>query len=129
MRLAHAIHLNHGDLLLPNRILRAALGGVIGRLAEATALQKRILNASRGPAVWALRAQTDQWVYACQMLQHTPNLHLREAMHAASRVRRGASLRPANGDAGRSRRHGAPPQRRSATAAAAAGRGPRPDRR
>ena len=32
-----------------------ALGGVIGRLADATALQKRILNASRGPAVWALR--------------------------------------------------------------------------
>jgi hypothetical protein len=33
---------------------------VIGRLADATALQKRILNASRGPAVWALRAQTDK---------------------------------------------------------------------
>jgi tRNA uridine 5-carboxymethylaminomethyl modification enzyme len=85
MRLAHAIHLNHGDLLLSNRILQAALGGVIGRLADATALQKRILNASRGPAVWALRAQTDQWDYARQMLQqlqHTPNLHLREAMHA-----------------------------------------------
>ena len=37
-----------------------ALGGVIGKLADATALQKRILNASRGPAVWALRAQTDK---------------------------------------------------------------------
>jgi tRNA uridine 5-carboxymethylaminomethyl modification enzyme len=60
-----------------------ALGGVIGRLADATALQKRILNASRGPAVWALRAQTDKRAYARQMLQllqHTPNLHLREAM-------------------------------------------------
>jgi tRNA uridine 5-carboxymethylaminomethyl modification enzyme len=60
-----------------------ALGGVIGRLADATALQKRILNASRGPAVWALRAQTDKRHYARQMLQllqHTPNLHLREAM-------------------------------------------------
>mgnify|MGYP000697539334 CR=1 FL=1 len=41
-----------------------ALGGVIGRLADATALQKRILNASRGPAVWALRAQTDDLVTA-----------------------------------------------------------------
>ena len=30
-----------------------ALGGVIGQLADATAIQKRILNASRGPAVWA----------------------------------------------------------------------------
>jgi tRNA uridine 5-carboxymethylaminomethyl modification enzyme len=60
-----------------------ALGGVIGRLADATTLQKRILNASRGPAVWALRAQTDKRQYARQMLQllqHTPNLHLREAM-------------------------------------------------
>jgi tRNA uridine 5-carboxymethylaminomethyl modification enzyme len=60
-----------------------ALGGVIGRLADATALQKRVLNASRGPAVWALRAQTDKRQYARQMLQllqHTPNLHLREAM-------------------------------------------------
>jgi len=60
-----------------------ALGGVIGRLADATALQKRVLNASRGPAVWALRAQTDKRQYARQMLQllqHTPNLALREGM-------------------------------------------------
>ena len=60
-----------------------ALGGVIGRLADATALQKRVLNASRGPAVWALRAQTDKRQYSRQMLQllqHTPNLALREAM-------------------------------------------------
>jgi len=60
-----------------------ALGGVIGRLADATALQKRVLNGSRGPAVWALRAQTDKRLYARQMLQllqHTPNLALREAM-------------------------------------------------
>ena len=60
-----------------------ALGGVIGRLADATAIQKRILNASRGPAVWALRAQTDKRLYSRQMLQllqHTPNLALREAM-------------------------------------------------
>ena len=60
-----------------------ALGGVIGRLADTTAIQKRILNASRGPAVWALRAQTDKRLYSRQMLQllqHTPNLSLREAM-------------------------------------------------
>ena len=60
-----------------------ALGGVIGRLADATAIQKRVLNASRGPAVWALRAQTDKRQYSRQMLQllqHTPNLALREAM-------------------------------------------------
>ncbi|MGA0161685.1 MAG: tRNA uridine-5-carboxymethylaminomethyl(34) synthesis enzyme MnmG [Vulcanococcus sp.] len=60
-----------------------ALGGVIGRLADATALQKRVLNASRGPAVWALRAQTATRPNSRQMLQllqHTPNLALREAM-------------------------------------------------
>ena len=60
-----------------------ALGGIIGKLADATAIQKRILNASRGPAVWALRAQTDKRLYARKMLkilQQTPNLALREAM-------------------------------------------------
>ncbi|HRD41464.1 MAG TPA: tRNA uridine-5-carboxymethylaminomethyl(34) synthesis enzyme MnmG, partial [Prochlorococcaceae cyanobacterium AMR_MDS_5431] len=60
-----------------------ALGGIIGCLADATALQKRVLNTSRGPAVWALRAQTDKRQYSSQMLQilqHTPNLSLREAM-------------------------------------------------
>ena len=60
-----------------------AMGGVIGKLADSTALQKRILNASRGPAVWALRAQTDKRLYARKMvkiLQETPNLALREAM-------------------------------------------------
>ncbi len=60
-----------------------ALGGVIGRIADATALQKRVLNSSRGPAVWALRAQTDKRLYAQKMLellQETSNLVLREAM-------------------------------------------------
>lgn len=60
-----------------------ALGGVIGRLADAHAIQKRLLNASRGPAVWALRAQTDKRRYALDMqrlLQEQPNLSLREAM-------------------------------------------------
>ena len=60
-----------------------ALGGVIGKLADSTALQKRILNASRGPAVWALRAQTDKRLYSNHMLkllQQTPNLAIREAM-------------------------------------------------
>ncbi|MFM6195519.1 MAG: FAD-dependent oxidoreductase, partial [Planktothrix sp.] len=34
-----------------------ALGGEIGKMADRTYLQKRVLNISRGPAVWALRAQ------------------------------------------------------------------------
>tara|TARA_Y100001968_G_scaffold149790_1_gene137058 strand:+ start:14653 stop:16659 length:2007 start_codon:yes stop_codon:yes gene_type:complete len=60
-----------------------ALGGVIGKLADQTALQKRVLNASRGPAVRALRAQTDKRLYSREMLkllEKTPNLTLREAM-------------------------------------------------
>ena len=60
-----------------------ALGGVIGKLADLTAIQKRVLNASRGPAVWALRAQTDKRQYSrhmLQILQNTPNLSIREAM-------------------------------------------------
>ena len=60
-----------------------ALGGIIGKVADETAIQKRILNASRGPAVWALRAQTDKREYSRRMielLQNTDNLTLKEAM-------------------------------------------------
>jgi len=60
-----------------------ALGGIIGRIADATAIQKRVLNASRGPAVWALRAQTDKREYSKRMLeilQNTENLCIKEAM-------------------------------------------------
>ncbi len=60
-----------------------ALGGIIGQLADETAIQKRILNASRGPAVWALRAQTDKREYSKRMieiLQNIDNLSLKEAM-------------------------------------------------
>ena len=60
-----------------------ALGGIIGQVADETAIQKRILNASRGPAVWALRAQTDKREYSKRMieiLQNTDNLTLKEAM-------------------------------------------------
>ena len=60
-----------------------ALGGIIGKLADQTSIQKRILNASRGPAVWALRAQTDKREYSKRMieiLQNTDNLSLKEAM-------------------------------------------------
>jgi tRNA uridine 5-carboxymethylaminomethyl modification enzyme len=80
-----------------------ALGGVIGRLADATALQKRVLNASRGPAVWALRAQTDKRHYARQMLQllqHTPHLALREAMVTGLEVELDEDPRAAAGASG-----------------------------
>jgi tRNA uridine 5-carboxymethylaminomethyl modification enzyme len=60
-----------------------ALGGEIGKMADRTYLQKRVLNSSRGPAVWALRAQTDKREYAAVMkkiIENQPNLSLREGM-------------------------------------------------
>ena len=60
-----------------------ALGGEIGKMADRTYLQKRILNSSRGPAVWALRAQTDKREYAAVMkeiVENQPNLTIREGM-------------------------------------------------
>ncbi|KAI7843457.1 hypothetical protein COHA_002934 [Chlorella ohadii] len=60
-----------------------ALGGEIGKMADRCYLQKRVLNASKGPAVWALRAQTDKLEYAASMrrvLEETPNLYIREGM-------------------------------------------------
>ncbi|BAZ06009.1 tRNA uridine-5-carboxymethylaminomethyl(34) synthesis enzyme MnmG [Calothrix sp. NIES-3974] len=60
-----------------------ALGGEIGKMADRTYLQKRILNSSRGPAVWALRAQTDKREYAAVMkniVENQANLSIREAM-------------------------------------------------
>ncbi len=60
-----------------------ALGGEIGKIADRTYLQKRVLNSSRGPAVWALRAQTDKREYAAVMkgiVENQPNLSIREGM-------------------------------------------------
>jgi tRNA uridine 5-carboxymethylaminomethyl modification enzyme len=60
-----------------------ALGGEIGKVTDRTYLQKRVLNASRGPAVWALRAQTDKREYAAVMksiVENQPNLFIRESM-------------------------------------------------
>lgn len=44
-----------------------ALGGEMGRTADATALQAKILNRSRGPAVWATRAQCAKAEYSARM--------------------------------------------------------------
>ncbi|MEB3309088.1 MAG: tRNA uridine-5-carboxymethylaminomethyl(34) synthesis enzyme MnmG [Snowella sp.] len=60
-----------------------ALGGEIGKMADRTYLQKRVLNISRGPAVWALRAQTDKREYAAVMkniIENQENLSVREGM-------------------------------------------------
>lgn len=60
-----------------------AMGGEIGKMADRCYLQKRILNSSKGPAVWALRAQTDKHEYAREMrrvLESEKNLQIREGM-------------------------------------------------
>ncbi len=59
-----------------------ALGGEMGRAIDATHIQIRLLNQSRGPAVQALRAQADKRRYSLRMkhtLEQTPNLHLKQA--------------------------------------------------
>ncbi len=60
-----------------------ALGGVMGLCADATYLQMKTLNASKGPAVRALRAQSDKAEYrafARKLVESEPNLRLRQTM-------------------------------------------------
>lgn len=60
-----------------------ALGGLMGRLIDASLIQIRMLNESKGPAVQALRAQADKRLYSQLMketLEQTPNLAVRQAM-------------------------------------------------
>jgi tRNA uridine 5-carboxymethylaminomethyl modification enzyme len=60
-----------------------ALGGIMGRVADRTGIQFRLLNRSRGPAVQSPRAQADRALYRKEMrstLEGTGNLHLRQGM-------------------------------------------------
>ncbi|MDD5429215.1 MAG: tRNA uridine-5-carboxymethylaminomethyl(34) synthesis enzyme MnmG [Candidatus Omnitrophica bacterium] len=59
-----------------------ALGGIMGRLADANALGYRILNRSKGKAVWATRAQVDMFRYpetARFLLENNPNIRILQA--------------------------------------------------
>ena len=56
-----------------------ALGGQMGLVTDATAIQFRMLNRSKGPAVWSPRAQCDRGKFIWQwrtVLDHTPNLDI-----------------------------------------------------
>src|SRR5579862_5508850 len=59
-----------------------ALGGIMGEVADAVGIQFRLLNTSRGPAVWSPRAQCDKQLYRVKMrevLEAQPGLHIRQA--------------------------------------------------
>jgi len=59
-----------------------ALGGIMGQLTDAVGIQFRLLNTSRGPAVWSPRAQCDKKQYRIRMrewLENEPNLRILQA--------------------------------------------------
>jgi tRNA uridine 5-carboxymethylaminomethyl modification enzyme len=59
-----------------------ALGGVMGEVADACGIQFRLLNTSRGPAVWSPRAQCDKALYRVRMrevLEGQKNLFIKQA--------------------------------------------------
>jgi len=63
-----------------------ALGGLMGEVADAVGIQFRLLNTSRGPAVWSPRAQMDKRMYRVHMrevLEKEPNLRIKQAEVAA----------------------------------------------
>jgi tRNA uridine 5-carboxymethylaminomethyl modification enzyme len=91
-----------------------ALGGVMGEVADACGIQFRLLNTSRGPAVWSPRAQCDKALYRVRMrevlegqrnlfikqaevvdlvLEDSAETHVPESGHGAPKIVRGLKLR------------------------------------
>ena len=80
-----------------------ALGGIMGEITDAVGIQFRLLNTSRGPAVWSPRAQCDKQAYRLKMrevLESQPNLKIKQAevaeviVEQASGVSHQASANP-----------------------------------
>ena len=72
-----------------------ALGGVMGEVADAVGIQFRLLNTSRGPAVWSPRAQMDKKMYRVRMrevLEREPNLRIKQAEVASLRIEGGRAI-------------------------------------
>jgi tRNA uridine 5-carboxymethylaminomethyl modification enzyme len=66
-----------------------ALGGVMAEVTDAVGIQFRLLNTSRGPAVWSPRAQCDKKMYRVRMrevLEREPNLRIKQAEVAALEI-------------------------------------------
>ncbi len=69
-----------------------ALGGEMGKVIDRTGIQFRMLNATKGPAVWAPRAQADKVAYQTEMkhrLEKEPNLHILQGTIEAFEVKNG----------------------------------------
>ena len=69
-----------------------ALGGIMGEVTDAVGIQFRLLNTSRGPAVWSPRAQCDKKQYRVRMrevLEQEPNLRILQAEVAALDIKDG----------------------------------------
>src|SRR5271168_2660954 len=69
-----------------------ALGGVMGEITDTVGIQFRLLNTSRGPAVWSPRAQCDKKQYRIRMkevLEREPNLHIKQAEVSALIIENG----------------------------------------
>jgi tRNA uridine 5-carboxymethylaminomethyl modification enzyme len=82
-----------------------ALGGIMGEVTDAVGIQFRLLNTSRGPAVWSPRAQCDKQQYRLKMrevLESQPNLFIKQAEVAELIVETNDSARR-HGHAGNSR--------------------------
>jgi tRNA uridine 5-carboxymethylaminomethyl modification enzyme len=76
-----------------------ALGGVMGEVTDAVGIQFRLLNTSRGPAVWSPRAQCDKKLYRVKMravLEREPNLRIKQA-EVAELVIEGNGIRRISG--------------------------------
>jgi len=80
-----------------------ALGGIMGEITDAVGIQFRLLNTSRGPAVWSPRAQCDKQAYRLKMrevLESQPNLKIKQAevadliLEASAVVGRRSSANP-----------------------------------
>jgi tRNA uridine 5-carboxymethylaminomethyl modification enzyme len=77
-----------------------ALGGVMGQLTDAVGIQFRLLNTSRGPAVWSPRAQCDKKQYRLKMrewLETEPHLRILQAEVAELMIRTKGSQRSIEG--------------------------------
>src|SRR6185437_16978131 len=78
-----------------------ALGGIMGEVADAVGIQFRLLNTSRGPAVWSPRAQCDKQLYRVKMrevLEAQPGLHIRQAEVVDLVIEQGSEVRGQGSD-------------------------------